>query len=474
MVNETTLIVLQHGLWGTASHMEFIEQQIVENLDSKTIVVLNVECNEDKYTYDGVDICGNRLADNIQDHVKYLADEENKKVTKLILIGYSLGGLMARYAVGILGKNGFFDSIEPFLFVTFATPHLGVRRETKSKFAKVYNFVTGHMLSRTGEQLQLLDKFENTNRPLLSIMADPKRPFHQYLAKFKTRRIYANVTNDRTVPYWTAAIEPYNYFEKMKNVELSLDTEYPSVVTAFDVRQHDDKNKQEREKERRNQTAVAIKFAILVFSPILFPILGTLAFTYIGTQGLVSRYRVSRILASSPLLLANVEGSTSANDEKETVEDHPSHDENTRIKRSNSGGSTTSDDDNTLLHHHHHHHHHKEDPVLMDTLDAMDTIPNETNIDRSPQTTQHTKTKDRRSLYNIEPSKTIRQTYSAMQLINEQFEIERNMQQLEWERVMVYIDTFNAHASIVCRAKRFTNTGGKAAIRHFVDSLLLE
>lgn len=59
------------------------------------------------------------------------------------------------------------------MFVTFATLHLGVRRETTSTFAKMYNFVTGRILSRTGEQLQLLDSFEDDGRPLLSVLADP-------------------------------------------------------------------------------------------------------------------------------------------------------------------------------------------------------------------------------------------------------------------------------------------------------------
>ena len=106
------------------------------------------------------------------------------------------------------------------LFVTFATPHLGVRREPKTNFAKLFNCLTGHMLSRTGEQLQLLDCFENEDRPLLNILADPNREFYHYLAKFKSRRIYANVTNDRTVPYWTAAMDTFNYFENMENIEL--------------------------------------------------------------------------------------------------------------------------------------------------------------------------------------------------------------------------------------------------------------
>lgn len=38
----------------------------------------------------------------------------------------------------------------------------------------------------------------------------------QYLAKFNTRRSYANIANDRTVPYWTAGMEAMDYFFESK------------------------------------------------------------------------------------------------------------------------------------------------------------------------------------------------------------------------------------------------------------------
>lgn len=37
----------------------------------------------------------------------------NRKVEKISMIGYSLGGLILRYAIGILGKRGIFDQIKP-------------------------------------------------------------------------------------------------------------------------------------------------------------------------------------------------------------------------------------------------------------------------------------------------------------------------------------------------------------------------
>ena len=67
--------------------------------------------------------------------------------------------------------------------------------------------------------MQLLDDYEK-GRPLLNILANPDREYFRYLSKFKTRRVYANVANDRTVPYWTAAMDNYDYFHVLKEVEL--------------------------------------------------------------------------------------------------------------------------------------------------------------------------------------------------------------------------------------------------------------
>ena len=43
MANKTTLIVLQHGLWGTVSHMDYLEKQILEKLDSNSITTVKIK-----------------------------------------------------------------------------------------------------------------------------------------------------------------------------------------------------------------------------------------------------------------------------------------------------------------------------------------------------------------------------------------------------------------------------------------------
>ena len=40
-------------------------------------------------------------------------EKQGKKVTKISVIGYSLGGLVARYAIGLLYTKGYFDRMEP-------------------------------------------------------------------------------------------------------------------------------------------------------------------------------------------------------------------------------------------------------------------------------------------------------------------------------------------------------------------------
>lgn len=82
-------------------------------------------------------------------------------------------------------------------------------------------------------------------------------------------------------------------------------------------------------------------------------------------------------------------------------------------------------------------------------------------------------TKKRSSLYNVTPSERIAQVVQPMALSAHQIQMQKHLNQLEWERVLVYIRGFNAHASIVCRERRFVNDGGRAAIQHFVDTLFV-
>lgn len=56
-------------------------------------------------TYDGVDVCGDRLAQYVKEACSRLADAATP-VTKISFIGYSLGGMMCRCGGGEWGGDG--------------------------------------------------------------------------------------------------------------------------------------------------------------------------------------------------------------------------------------------------------------------------------------------------------------------------------------------------------------------------------
>ena len=68
--------------------------------------------NSGSYTYDGIERGGERVCVEIEEE---LANVRSKggKITKLSIVGYSLGGLVARYAVGLLEAKGVLDQLEP-------------------------------------------------------------------------------------------------------------------------------------------------------------------------------------------------------------------------------------------------------------------------------------------------------------------------------------------------------------------------
>ena len=51
---------------------------------------------------------------------------------------------------------------------------MGVRLPSSNAFSFIFNFISGRLVSRSGEQLQLLDKHDKTqNKAMLEILSDP-------------------------------------------------------------------------------------------------------------------------------------------------------------------------------------------------------------------------------------------------------------------------------------------------------------
>ena len=147
-------------------------------------------------------------------------------------MGYSLGGLFARYCIGLLYSRGWFEpgKLRPINFTAFASPFLGVRTPIRGYHSSLWNALGGRTLSTSGTQLFLVDQFRDTGRPLLSLLADPDSIFIKALSMFKNRVLYANITNDRSAPWYTTGISRTDPYEDMSAVDLSFLEGYGTVI----------------------------------------------------------------------------------------------------------------------------------------------------------------------------------------------------------------------------------------------------
>ncbi|KAF8216474.1 putative serine esterase-domain-containing protein [Mycena galopus ATCC 62051] len=222
-------------MWGNPIHLTELNRIVKETIPDPSFHVLNAETNKDDSTYDGIDWGGERVAEEIEAEVEKLR-LDGRTVTRFSITGYSMGGLLARYVVGILRQRGFFENVTPVNFNTIATPHIGLPRYP-SFFSSLASVLGPKLLSRTGEQFYCVDRWSAKGRPLLEVMADPDRIFYQALAAFETIQIYANSVNDRTVPYVTAIVEVEDPFatRAINGLELEMDEQYDRIIKTYSV-----------------------------------------------------------------------------------------------------------------------------------------------------------------------------------------------------------------------------------------------
>lgn len=216
-------------LWGNPDHLKFVNETLLASQDHGALHTLVAKSNTGMFTYDGIELCGERVTHEIEEELQQL-ESQGKKVTKLSVVGYSLGGLIARYAIGLLYSRRWFDKLQPLNFTTFATPHLGTRTPLVGWHSELFNALGARTISQSGRQLFLLDNFRDTGRPLLSVMADPDSVFLRALRSFKRKSLYANIINDRTVPFYTAMITPHDPFVQLDAVDINYELGYDNVI----------------------------------------------------------------------------------------------------------------------------------------------------------------------------------------------------------------------------------------------------
>ncbi|KAG0466756.1 hypothetical protein HPP92_018336 [Vanilla planifolia] len=237
-----------NGLIGSAEDWRFAAEQFVTKLPDKVIVHRSA-CNSSILTFDGVDLMGERLADEVISVVN-----KSVGVQKISFVAHSLGGLIARYAIGRFyepsisrdsssptvncskdeNRLGKIAGLEALNFITFASPHLGSRGPKQLPFLCGLPFLerrasaAAHLIvGRTGKHLFLTDN-DDGRPPLLLRMVDDCDDIKSALRTFKRRVAYANANYDYMVGWRTSSIRRQQ--ELPKYHLLVPDDKYPHIV----------------------------------------------------------------------------------------------------------------------------------------------------------------------------------------------------------------------------------------------------
>lgn len=98
-------------LWGNPNHMNNIAKTLRAQHSPDELYLLLAKRNSGSFTYDGIELGGERVCAEIIEELRMI-ENNGGKIKKLSVVGYSLGGLVSRYAVGLLYAKGILDSVE--------------------------------------------------------------------------------------------------------------------------------------------------------------------------------------------------------------------------------------------------------------------------------------------------------------------------------------------------------------------------
>ena len=101
-----------HRLWGNPDHLKYLSTSLRKQFPKEKLDIIVPKSNAGTFTYDGIELGGERVAREVCDRLEELASNGHN-ITKISVIGYSLGGLVARFCIGILYHRGVFDKIQP-------------------------------------------------------------------------------------------------------------------------------------------------------------------------------------------------------------------------------------------------------------------------------------------------------------------------------------------------------------------------
>src|SRR5690242_10105759 len=98
------------SLWGHPAHLKYLTTSIKERYPDLDVLV--PKSNAGSFTYDGIELGGERVANEVEARLEELK-QNGHTINKFSITGYSLGGLVSRYAIGLLYHRGVFEQIQP-------------------------------------------------------------------------------------------------------------------------------------------------------------------------------------------------------------------------------------------------------------------------------------------------------------------------------------------------------------------------
>ncbi|CAI2166233.1 18328_t:CDS:1 [Funneliformis geosporum] len=274
------LVVLTHGIHGSMLDELYLKESIEEKCkdQSENEVVVYMSDVNHSGTEDGIENCGKRLAKNILVYVGWPSDNIFSSITssslvspsksknfncnrnlisKISFIGHSLGGLINVFLVGYLNNvtNGtFFKEVKPIHFITIASPLLG---STDLAWYLQFGMKLG-AIGQTGKDLALIPRskdeqhsasgvleegnsFPNIDslneEPLLLSLSRSNSSSHIALKSFKSRTLYANITNDVPVSLKSSSlyfINHYNGDDYVKDhSQITLLNQFKHLITTL-------------------------------------------------------------------------------------------------------------------------------------------------------------------------------------------------------------------------------------------------
>ena len=233
------VIVLTNGLWGRTHHWATVQSYLTERLkESREEVEYHVHvssANQLFDTYAGIDVCGDRLRDELDEVIR----KDHADADAISFVGHSMGGLICRNTIAkafdqgkkklVIGGR----ELQPMHYLSLATPHVGfgpvescpMEHAWYIPFSRwIVPYVSSKILGDAGKQFFLRD-----DNKLILRMAGGE--WLESLRSFKTRTAYGNVAGDHLVGWGNSCLRSRDETREMREgIEALRDATHRGVV----------------------------------------------------------------------------------------------------------------------------------------------------------------------------------------------------------------------------------------------------